>query len=322
MEAVAHPHHHRKSQSPAITRIKVVGVGDAGCEYVGRMSNHNLPGVHYVMVNPDVQSMEPAEHVSKTIRLGHKILRGWGVGGGVPADNPAAQDSAAEIREALRDAELLFITAGMGGSGTEPVAHLACLAREAGSLVVGVVTTPFSFEGSRRIGEAISGVTRLRECVDNLIVIHGDRLLQFGGQDAEIAEAFQIADEVVTQGILSISELLNDPNGTWLEFADVRTVLAYRGGALMALGLGRGPGAPIEAARQAIANPLLNLPINGAKGLIFSVKGGPDLTVSRATAASDLIARSVDNKARILFGMSIDEDLEDEVKLTLIATGL
>ena len=191
-----------------------------------------------------------------------------------------------------------------------------------GEIVAGVVTTPFSFEGTRRIGEAIAGVSRLRPFVDNLIVIHNDRLLQYVSHDAEMIEAFRTADEVVTQGILSVSELINVPGEINVDFADVRSIMLHPGGALMAMGRGCGKIGALEVAGQAIANPLLNLSIKGAEGVLFSVKGGAELTLGGVNAAGELIGKSVRKDASIFFGMSIDENMEDSVKLTMIATGL
>ena len=307
----------------APARIKVVGVGGGGCNCVRRMLQHHVPGVQYVMVNTDIKSLEPVANVTEVAQIGPKITRGWGAGGDVKMGERAAEESTSQLRNVLKDAELVFVTAGMGGgTGTGAAPFIAQLAKEMGSLVVGVVTTPFSFEGSRRISEAIAGVSRLRPFVDNLIVIHNDRLLQYVHHDAEMIDAFRTADEVVTQGILSVSELINVPGEINVDFADVRSIMLYPGGALMAMGTGRGNMGALEAAKQAIANPLLNLSIKGAKAVLFSVKGGEELTLGGVNAAGNLIAKSVKKNAPIFFGMSIDRKQEDNVKLTLIATGL
>ena len=307
----------------APARIKVIGVGGGGCNCVRRMLDHNVPGVQYVMVNTDIKSLEPVAHVTEVVQIGQKVTRGWGAGGDTKMGERAAEESATQLRAALKNSELVFITSGMGGgTGTGAAPYVAHLAKEMGALVVGVVTTPFSFEGSRRIGEAIAGVSRLRPYVDNLIVIHNDRLLQYVNHDAEMIEAFRTADEVVTQGILSVSELINVPGEINVDFADVRSIMCHPGGALMAMGLGTGKMGALEAAGQAIANPLLNLSIKGAHGVLFSVKGGQELTLGGVNAAGELIAKSVKKDAAIYFGMSIDESLEDSVKLTMIATGL
>ena len=307
----------------APARIKVIGVGGGGCNCVRRMLSHHVPGVEYVMVNTDIKSLEPAAHITEVVQIGTKATRGWGAGGDAKLGEKAAEESASELRASLKNAELVFITSGMGGgTGTGAAPFVAHLAKEMGALVVGVVTTPFSFEGTRRIGEAIAGVARLRPYVDNLIVIHNDRLLQYVNHDAEMIEAFRTADEVVTQGILSVSELINVPGEINVDFADVRSIMLHPGGALMAMGMGNGKMGALEAAGQAIANPLLNLSIKGAHGVLFSVKGGRELTLGGVNAAGELISGAVRKDAAIYFGMSIDESLEDKVKLTLIATGL
>ena len=307
----------------APARIKVMGVGGGGCNCVRRMMEHAVPGVQFAMVNTDIKSLEPASDAVETIWIGQKVTQGWGAGGDARMGERAAEESTTEVRNSLKNAELVFITSGMGGgTGTGAAPYIAHLAKDMGALVVGVVTTPFSFEGSRRISEAIAGVARLRPYVDNLIVIHNDRLLQFVDHDAEMIEAFRTADEVVTQGILSISELINVPGEINVDFADVRSIIGYPGGALMAIGQGRGRMGALEAARQAIANPLLNMSIKGARGVLFSIKGGQELTLGGVNAAGELIGKTVKKNAAIYFGMSIDKSLEDGVKLTLIATGL
>ena len=309
-------------------RIKVVGVGGGGCNCVRRMIKSTVPGVTFVMVNTDIKSLEPVEHglvdfSVNMLQIGEKVTHGWGTGGDTKVGARAAEESSSVIKRALRDAEMVFITSGLGGgTGTGAAPVIANMAKEMGALVVAVVTTPFSFEGSRRLSQALAGVAQLRPYVDNLIVIHNDRLLEFVDRDTRLVEAFRTADEVVTQGILSISELINVPGEINVDFADVRTIMKNPGGALMAIGLGHGNMGALEAARQAIANPLLNLSIKGAEGVLFSVKGGNSLSLGGVNAAGELISKTVKRDASIFFGMAIDESLEDEVKLTLIATGL
>jgi cell division protein FtsZ len=313
----------RQAWERAPARIKVVGVGGGGCNCVRRMLQHDVRGVQYVMVNTDIKALEGNHPNVDVVQIGARSTRGWGAGGDPRVGERAAEESASDLRNALKNAELVFITAGMGGgTGTGAAPYVAHLAKEMGALVVAVVTTPFSFEGSRRIGDAIAGVSRLRPYVDNLIVIHNDRLLQYVSHDAEMIDAFRTADSVVTQGILSVSELINVPGEINVDFADVRSIMAHPGGALMAIGQGRGRMGAVEAARQAIANPLLNLSIKGARGVLFSVKGGEGLTLGAVNASGELIGKSVRKDAAIFFGMSIDRSLDDDVKLTLIATGL
>jgi cell division protein FtsZ len=235
----------------------------------------------------------------------------------------AAEESAADLRDAIKNAELVFVTAGMGGgTGTGAAPYVSHLAKQMGALVVGVVTTPFSFEGRKRMGDAISGIRRLRPYMSNLIVIHNDRLLQYVSHDAEMLEAFKTADEVVTQGILSISQLINEPGEINVDFADVQTIMGHPGGAIMAIGEGKGKNGTVDAALQALSNPLLNLSINGAKGVLFSVKGGHEVTLGGVNEAGKIIRKAVDSKAHIFFGMNVDHNMEGSIKLTMIATGL
>ena len=304
-------------------RIKVVGVGGGGCNCVRRMLKTTVPGVRFVMVNTDIKSLEGADHDAELLQIGEKVTHGWGAGGDGRLGARAAEESSSQIKRALRDAEMVFITAGMGGgTGTGAAPMVAAMAKEMGALVIGVITTPFSFEGGRRIDYAMAGVGQLRPYVDNLIIIHNDRLLEFVDHNAGMQEAFATADEVVTQGIMSVSELINVPGEINVDFADVRTIMQNPGGALMAIGVGHGTMGALEAAKQAIANPLLNLSIKGARGVLFSVKGGEDLTLGGVNAAGELISTTVRKDAQIFFGMSINMELRDEVRLTLIATGL
>ncbi len=312
----------KKERAPA--RIKVIGVGGGGCNCVKRMLRHTVPGVTFTMVNTDIKSLIMEDEAVDVIRIGEKETRGWGAGGDYKSGARAAEESSSELRRILSDSELVFVTAGMGGgTGTGAAPYVAYLAKEMGALVVGVVTTPFSFEGRRRLGSAVAGVDRLRPYVDNLIMIHNDRLLTYVNHDAPMVEAFKTADEVVTQGIMSVSELINVPQEINVDFADVRSIMSNPGGALMAIGKGFGNSGPVEAARQAIANPLLNLSIDNAKGVLFMVKGGSQaLTLGGVNAAGNLIADTVRKDANIFFGMGIDEAMGEEVRLTLIATGL
>ncbi len=309
----------------APARIKVVGVGGGGCNTVRRMMKNSVRGVQYVMCNTDIKSLEQAgKHDGlRLVQLGPKSTKGWGAGGRPMLGEQAAEESAAELRDALKNAELVFVTAGMGGgTGTGAAPYVSHLAKEMGALVVGVVTTPFSFEGKKRMGDAISGIRRLRPYMSNLIVIHNDRLLQYVSHDAEMLEAFKTADEVVTQGILSISQLINEPGEINVDFADVQTIMGHPGGAIMAIGEGKGKNGTVDAAMQALSNPLLNLSINGAKGVLFSVKGGHEVTLGGVNEAGKIIRKAVDAKAHIFFGMTVDHTMEGAISLTMIATGL
>lgn len=310
----------------APARIKVVGVGGGGCNTVRRMMSRTVRGVKYVMINTDIKALEMADPNARDmelVQIGRRVTHGWGAGGIPKAGEDAAEESADDIRHALREAELVFVTAGMGGgTGTGATPYVAHLAKEMGALVVGVVTTPFGFEGRRRSGEAIAGIRRLRPYMDNLVVIHNDRLLECVNHDVEMLNAFKTADEVVTQGILSVSELINVPGEINVDFADVKTIMAHPGGALMALGNGHGNLGPVEAAKHAIRNPLLNLSIKDAKGVLFSVRGGHEVTLGGCNAAGQLIRNAVSPKAQIFFGMTVDYGLNGTIQLTLIATGL
>lgn len=309
----------------APARIKVVGVGGGGCNTVRRMMQHTVRGVQYVMCNTDIKSLEQAgKHEGlRLVQLGPKSTRGWGAGGRPMLGEQAAEESATELRDALKNCELVFITAGMGGgTGTGAAPYVSHLAKQMGALVVGVVTTPFSFEGKKRMGDAISGIRRLRPYMSNLIVIHNDRLLQYVSHDAEMLEAFKTADEVVTQGILSMSQLINEPGEINVDFADVQTIMGHPGGAIMAIGEGKGKNGTVDAAMQALSNPLLNLSINGAKGVLFSVKGGHEVTLGGVNEAGRIIRKAVDSRAHIFFGMNVDHNMDGAIKLTMIATGL
>ena len=308
----------------APARIKVVGVGGGGGNCVRRMLRHAVPGVSFAMVNTDSKALDIQDDFVDVIQIGEKVTHGWGAGGDYKTGAKAAEESTETLRRILSNTELVFITAGMGGgTGTGAAPYIAYLAKEMGALVVGVITTPFSFEGKRRLGHAMAGVDRMRPYVDNLIIIHNDRLLAYVNHDAPMVEAFKTADEVVTQGIMSVSELINCPQEINVDFADVRSIMAHPGGALMAIGSGFGNTGPIEAARQAIANPLLNLSIDRAKGVLFMIKGGAQgLTLGGVNDAGGLISSTVRKDANIFFGMSVDESMGDQVRLTLIATGL
>ncbi len=306
----------------APVRIKVIGVGGGGCNSVKRMLHHTLPGVTFALVDSDIKTLEIDDETVDVIQIGEKETRGWAAGTGFTPG--AAEEFSSQLRGILSDAELVFVTAGMGGGfGTGAVPYVAGLAKEMGALVVGVVTTPFSFEGRRRLGHAAAGVDRLRTQVDNLIMIHNDRLLTYVNHDAPMLEAFRTADEVVSQGTMGLSELINGSQEINVDFADFRSIMNNSGGVLMAIGKGYGHSGPVEAARQAIANPLLNLSIDDAKGLLLIVKGGSRvLTRDAVSTAASLIADTVRSDATIVFGLSINESMGEEVRLTLIATGL
>lgn len=301
--------------------IKVIGVGGGGCNAVNRMIAEHIPGVQFVAVNTDAQALQnsPAE---MKIRIGDKLTKGLGVGGDPARGLRAAEESREELLESLRGAEMVFVTSGMGGgTGTGASPIVAEVAREAGALTIGVVTKPFSFEGAKRRQQAEEGIRRLQEKVDTLIVIPNDRLLEICDEKATVEDAFRTADDVLLQGIRGISEIITLPGEINLDFADVRKIMSEAGPALMAIGTGTGPNRAEDAARAAIASPLLDVSIDGARGVLFNITGGKDLGLREINRAAEIIASVVDPEAEIIFGTAIDPRLGDEVQITLIATG-
>ena len=305
--------------------IKVVGVGGGGCNAVRRMmQREEVPGIEYIVVNTDIKSLDLVSNGALSIQIGEHLTHGFGAGGDARIGERAAEEGRLLLKRAIKDAELVFITVGMGGgTGTGAAPIVAQIARESGALVLAVVTTPFSFEGRRRCDVAFSGVHRLKSEVDNIVVVHNDRLLQFADHDASITQAFAMADEVVTEGILSVSQLVNVPGEINVDMADVKVVMSISGTALMAIGRSDGQHPAIDAAEQAISNPLLNINMKGAKGVLLSFSGGPDLGLGEVNDAATLIAQEADPNAVIFFGMTMSNDeLRDAAKVTLIATGI
>jgi cell division protein FtsZ len=310
-----------RAYSDGLPPIKVVGVGGGGSNAVNRMIAEQIPGVQFVAVNTDAQALalSPAEI---KIRIGDKVTKGLGVGGDPSRGLRAAEESRDELLEAVRGAEMVFVTAGMGGgTGTGASPMVAEVAKEAGALTIGVVTKPFAFEGKKRMQQAEHGIERLQDEVDTLIVIPNDRLLDACDQDATVDDAFRTADDILLQGIQGISEIITLPGEINLDFADVRKIMAEAGPALMAIGRGSGPDRAAEAARMAISSPLLDISINGARGVLFNVTGGRTLGLHELNAAAGVIADVVDSEAEIIFGTAVDPKIGDEVKITLIATG-
>ncbi|MBM3939833.1 MAG: cell division protein FtsZ [SAR202 cluster bacterium] len=307
----------------APAHIAVIGVGGGGCNAVMRMVNERVvPGVTFVCVNTDVKSLAQAKG-APTIQIGSNMTHGMGAGGNPEVGTQAAEADRLELKKALNHADLVFITAGMGGgTGTGAAPVVAEIARRTGALTVGLVTTPFSWEGARRMESALSGVARLKEKVDNLIVIHNDQLLKLMGHDVPIDEALKRADEAVMYGILSVAELVNVPGQINVDLADVKTIMHMPGRALMAMGEARGANAPLEAAKIAVSNPLLDISVDGAKGILFMVRGGRRMTLGEVNAAGEFIASKVDPKATIFFGMNNSPAMDDRVLLTVIATGI
>lgn len=314
----------RQEQLPDVenfAQIKVVGIGGGGSNAVNRMIAAGIRGVDFVAVNTDAQALLMSEAPNR-IRIGDKLTRGLGAGGDPEVGHKAAEESAEEIYDTISGADMVFITAGMGGgTGTGAAPVIAHVARETGALTIGVVTRPFSFEGTRRMDNAREGIEQLQESVDTLIVIPNDRLLQIVDKRASINEAFKTADDVLRQGIQGISELITVPGLINLDFADVRTIMAEGGAALMAVGIGTGENRAVDAAEQAISSPLLDITIDGANGVLFNVTGGEDLSLFEVNEAAEIIRNTTDPNANIIFGAVVDPELEDELRITLVATG-
>ncbi|GMU40022.1 MAG: hypothetical protein AMXMBFR23_08880 [Chloroflexota bacterium] len=312
---------HQMAEYEGLPPIKVVGVGGGGSNAINRMLAARLPGVQYVAMNTDMQALEFSKAEIK-VRIGDRLTRGLGAGADPLKGSRSAEESREAIAEALAGAEMVFVTACLGGgTGTGAAPIVAEVAREMGALTIGVVTKPFTFEGSKRRQQAEEGVRDLESKVDTLIVIHNDRLLQMGDDKISIEEAFSMADDVLRQGIQGISELITVPGLVNLDFADVRKIMSDAGPALMAIGHGRGDNRATDAARQAISSPLLDVDITGARGVLFNVTGPRDLGLRELDAAARVIASVVDPEAEIIFGTSLDDSLKDEVRITVIATG-
>ncbi len=305
----------------AFARIKVIGVGGAGGNAVNRMVLSGVEGVEFVAVNTDAQALLNSQ-APIAVRIGDKLTKGLGAGGRPEVGHRAAEESAESLDEILRGSDMVFITAGMGGgtgTGASPV--LAKIAKAAGALTVAVVTKPFEFEGTRRRRSADEGIAALRDVVDALITIPNESLLRMVDPKTPITEAFRIADDVLRQGIAGISDLITKPGIINLDFADVKTIMQDAGSALMAIGHGRGENRCVDAAREAIESPLLEMNIQGATGVLYNITGGSDLTLFETSEAADVIRAAADEDAEIIYGTSIDESLGDAVTITLIATG-
>ena len=311
-----------------IAHVKVIGVGGGGCNAVRRMmQRYDVLGVEYIVVNTDIKSLElaarnaPSHHC---IQIGTHLTQGFGAGGDAKVGELAARETRMALQKVLRGADLIFVTAGMGGgTGTGSAPIVAEMAKESGALVVGVVTTPFSFEGSKRAEVALGGLRRLMERVNCTIVVPNDHLLRLGDHDVPVQQAFAAADRVIVEGIIAITELVNIPGEINVDLADVKRVMSIPGIALMATGWGEGPNGAEHAAEEVIFEPLLETHVNGSKGVLFSFSGGPDLTLGAVERAASLISKNVDPRAPIFFGMNLPkEELTGKVKLSLVATGI
>ncbi len=302
-------------------RIKVVGVGGGGNNAVNRMIDAGLRGVDFISVNTDKQALFLSKANTK-IQIGDKLTKGLGAGANPDIGERAANESRDEIAMAIKDADMVFVTAGMGGgTGTGAAPVIAQIAKELGILTVGVVTKPFMFEGRKRMQQAERGVENLKGVVDTLVTIPNDRLLHIADKKTSMLEAFRIADDVLRQGVQGISDLIAVPGLINLDFADVKTIMLETGLAHMGIGKGSGDNKAEDAAKQAIASPLLETSIEGARGVLLNITGGPDLGLQEVNAAAELIQNSADPEANIIFGAVIDENLKDEILITVIATG-
>ncbi len=301
--------------------IKVVGVGGGGGNAVNRMVNEGLGGVDFIAVNTDNQALMLSKAKTR-VRIGDKLTRGLGAGGNPEIGRKAAEESADDLYETLRGADMVFIACGMGGgtgTGASPV--VAQIAKELGALTIGVVTRPFTFEGSRRGQFASAGIENLKNQVDTLIVIPNDRLLQMADKRATLQQAFSLADDVLRQGIQGISELITVPALINLDFADVRTIMSEGGAALMAVGKATGDDRARSAAEMAINSTLLDVTIDGARGILFNITGGTDLTLFEINEAAAIIKESAHPEVNLIFGAQVDESMGDECRITVIATG-
>jgi cell division protein FtsZ len=301
--------------------IKVVGVGGGGCNAVDRMIEAKIAGVEFVGINTDEQVLARCNAETR-IKIGERVTKGLGAGADPERGRSAAEESREDLKDLLKGAEMVFITAGMGGgTGTGAAPLIAQVAKDLGALTVAVVTRPFGFEGAKRRGQADRGIESLREEVDTLIVIPNDRLLSVCDQKVSVKEAFKIADDVLRQGIQGISDIITTPGDINLDFADVRRIMADAGPALMAIGRATGENRSVEAAQSAIASPLLDVNIHGATGVLFNVASSGELGLHELNMAAQVIAEVVDPEAEIIFGSSSDNSLGEEVKITLIAVG-
>lgn len=305
----------------SFARIKVIGVGGGGNNAVNRMIAAGLRGVEFIAVNTDKQALFLSQANTK-IQIGDKLTKGLGAGANPEIGEKAANESRDEIAMAIKDADMVFVTAGMGGgTGTGAAPVIAQIAKEMGILTVGVVTKPFLFEGKKRMQHAEKGVANLKNVVDTLVTIPNDRLLQLGDKKMPLLKAFSLADDVLRQGVQGISDLIAVPGLINLDFADVKTIMLDTGLAHMGIGRGTGENKAEEAARQAISSPLLETSIEGAKGVLLNITGGVDLGLQEVNMAAELIQASADPEANIIFGAVIDESLNDELIITVIATG-
>ncbi len=312
---------HHDQQTETFARIKVIGVGGGGSNAVNRMIEEGIQGVEFIAANTDAQALTITKAPVR-VRLGDKLTRGLGAGGDPQVGRKAAEESADELYGVLKGSDMVFVTAGMGGgTGTGAAPIVAQIAKESGALTIGVVTRPFTFEGMRRLSSAEEGITQLKEHADTLIAIPNDRLLQIADKRASLQDSFRLADDVLHQGIQGISELITIPGLINLDFADVRAIMSEGGAALMAVGTGTGDERAKKAAEDAISSKLLDITIDGARGVLFNVTGGPNMTLFEVNQAAAIIRETAHPDVNMIFGAVIDPNLGDEIRITVIATG-
>ena len=309
------------NQQESFARIKVVGIGGGGCNAVNRMIDEGMQGIEFITINTDAQALLLSKATTR-VRIGDKATRGLGAGGNPEVGRKAAEESSEELYEVLKGADMVFVTSGLGGgTGTGAAPIIAQIAKEIGALTIGVVTRPFSFEGSKRQQSAEQGISKLKEHADTLIVIPNDRLLQIVDKRANLQDAFRIADDVLRQGIQGISELITVPGLINLDFADVRTIMSEGGAALMAVGKATGEDRARVAAEMAISSQLLDITIDGARGILFNVTGGNNLTLFEVNQAAAIIKETAHPDVNLIFGAVIDPSMGDDIRVTVIATG-
>jgi cell division protein FtsZ len=308
-------------EADSSAKIKVVGVGGGGSNAVNRMIAEGVTGVEFIAVNTDAQALQLSQ-APRRVQLGSKLTRGLGAGGKADVGEKAAEESRGELEELIADSDMVFVAAGMGGgTGTGAAPVVAEIAKATGALTIGVVTRPFAFEGMPRSSSAERGIEKLESKVDTLIVIPNDKLVDLGDRGMTFQVAFRMADEVLFQGIQGISELITVPGLINLDFADVRTIMMDGGAALLAVGRASGEKRAVDAAQRAIASPLLDVTIDGATGVLFNVTGGHDMTLQEIHEAADVVRQTVDPDANIIFGAVVDPTMEDDLRITVIATG-
>jgi cell division protein FtsZ len=311
----------KTSYIPSPARIKVVGMGGAGCNAITRMVREQIRGVEFIAMNTDSSHLEITEAPVR-IALGEKLTRGLGAGGDHNVGRRSAEETRDEIKQAIAGSDMVFLAAGMGGgTGTGSISVVAEMAKQSGALTIATVTKPFSFEGSRRMQVAEEGISQLLSKVDTLIIVPNDRLLELSDNKTSVDGAFKMADEILCHAVQAIAEVITVPGLVNLDFADIRAIMKDAGPAWMSMGRGSGQNRAVNAAKEALASPMLDVSITGAKGVLFNVCGGSTLTIFEVNDAAKVISEAVDPEANIIFGVNVDPNMGNEVRLTLIATG-